>query len=96
MTVRLERRDADGTADGAGDGGGAWVTLAEVRTDEDGRVREWNAALDAGTHRLVFDTSGLSDFYPEVTVAFVVTDPERHLHVPLLISPFAYSTYRGS
>ncbi|MGH3239175.1 MAG: hydroxyisourate hydrolase [Spirillospora sp.] len=89
LTVRLERRDPDGAS---------WVPLAEVRTDVDGRVREWDTALplEAGAHRLVFDTSGLSDFFPEVAVAFVITDPERHLHVPLLMSPFAYSTYRGS
>ncbi|MFI0411443.1 hydroxyisourate hydrolase [Actinomadura sp. 3N508] len=86
-TVRLERRDADGTG---------WTTLAAARTDDDGRIREWGTEPSAGIYRLVFDTSGLSDFYPEVTVAFTITDPGRHLHVPLLISPFAYSTYRGS
>ncbi|MGP4026877.1 hydroxyisourate hydrolase [Actinomadura sp. 3N407] len=86
MAVRLERRAADG----------GWTPLAEGRTDADGRIREWGAAVEAGVHRLTFDTAGLSDFYPEVTVAFTVTDPGRHLHVPLLISPFAYSTYRGS
>jgi 5-hydroxyisourate hydrolase len=47
-------------------------------------------------HRLTFDTGGLSDFYPEVTVVFTIETPGRHYHVPLLISPFAYSTYRGS
>jgi 5-hydroxyisourate hydrolase len=51
---------------------------------------------------LVFDTgayfaaTGVAGFYPEVTVVFTVTEPERHHHVPLLLSPFAYSTYRGS
>ncbi|RKS71678.1 5-hydroxyisourate hydrolase [Actinomadura pelletieri DSM 43383] len=85
-SVRLERRDPDG----------GWTTLAEARTDDDGRIRHWNAEPGAGTHRLVFDTSALSDFYPEVTVVFTITDPGGHLHVPLLISPFAYSTYRGS
>ncbi|TDD37682.1 hydroxyisourate hydrolase [Actinomadura sp. KC06] len=86
-TVRLERRDADG---------GGWTTLAAARTDGDGRIKEWDTELNTGTYRLVFDTSGLSDFFPEVAVAFTITDPGRHLHVPLLISPFAYSTYRGS
>ncbi|QFG25170.1 hydroxyisourate hydrolase [Actinomadura sp. WMMB 499] len=86
VAVRLERREPDG----------AWTTLAQARTDEDGRVREWGAVPGAGVHRLTFDTAGLSDFYPEVTVAFTVTDPDGHLHVPLLLSPFAYSTYRGS
>ncbi|TYK48965.1 hydroxyisourate hydrolase [Actinomadura decatromicini] len=86
IAVRLERRAPDG----------GWTPLAEARTDADGRIREWDAEPGAGIHRLVFDTAGLSEFYPEVAVAFTVTDPDGHLHVPLLISPFAYSTYRGS
>jgi 5-hydroxyisourate hydrolase len=59
-------------------------------------------ALSAGWHRLVFDTGawflieGMDGFYPEVVVTFTVTDPVEHHHVPLLLSPFAYSTYRGS
>ena len=54
-----------------------------------------------GVHRIRFDTGayfagrGIETFYPEVVVTFAVTD-ERHYHVPLLVSPFAYSTYRGS
>ncbi|MFA1544703.1 hydroxyisourate hydrolase [Actinomadura chokoriensis] len=91
VAVRLDRRHEDG--DGDGDG---WTTLAEARTDADGRIREWSADPGEGVHRLTFDTAGLSDFYPEVTVAFTIDDPGRHYHVPLLISPFAYSTYRGS
>lgn len=77
------------------------VVLAEARTDADGRVRELGA-LSAGTYRLTFDTGGYfaatgqQGFYPEVAVTFAVTDAERHHHVPLLLSPFAYSTYRGS
>ena len=54
----------------------------------------WEAGIDPVD--LVFDTAGLSDFYPEVAVAFTVTDPGEHYHVPLLLSPYAYSTYRGS
>jgi 5-hydroxyisourate hydrolase len=46
-------------------------------------------------HRLVFDT-GDHAFYPEVAVTFRITDPDEHHHVPLLLSPFAYTTYRGS
>ncbi len=86
VTVRLER---------AGD------VVAEAVTDADGRVGELGE-LAVGTHRLTFDTgawfaaTGTPTFYPEVTVAFVVTEPGRHHHVPLLLSPFAYSTYRGS
>jgi 5-hydroxyisourate hydrolase len=86
VAVRLDRRE---------DGGG-WTTLAEARTDADGRIKEWGAQPGTGVHRLTFETAGLSDFYPEVAVTFTIDDPGRHHHVPLLISPFAYSTYRGS
>jgi 5-hydroxyisourate hydrolase len=81
---------------------GAGGTLAEAVTDADGRVRELAAELDEGTHRIVFDTAGYfasagrETFYPEVTVTFTVTDPRRHHHVPLLLSPYSYSTYLGS
>lgn len=85
VAVRLDRRDGNG-----------WTTLAEARTDADGRIREWGTETGTGVHRLTFETEGLSDFYPEVAVAFTIDDPGRHYHVPLLISPFAYSTYRGS
>jgi len=85
LAVRLEERT-----------GAGWRNLAEGRTDADGRIKEWGRALGAGTYRLTFETAGLSDFYPEVTVAFTIDDPEQHYHVPLLLSPFAYSTYRGS
>lgn len=84
VPVRLERRDGD-----------VWAPVAEARTDDDGRVRDLPPP-GKGVHRLVFDTAGLSDFYPEVAVAFTVTDPGEHYHVPLLLSPYAYSTYRGS
>ncbi|GAA0931568.1 hydroxyisourate hydrolase [Nonomuraea longicatena] len=68
--------------------------VAEGRTDADGRIRDWNPG--PGVYRLVFDTGELSAFYPEVAITFTIDDPGRHYHVPLLISPFAYSTYRGS
>ena len=81
---------------------GAWTELATATTDDDGRVRELApAGLDVGDHRLVFDTAawfavtGTTGFYPEVSVAFTVSQ-ERHYHVPLLLSPYAFSTYRGS
>lgn len=70
-------------------------------TDTDGRLR-FEADLAPGTHRLTFATGawfaaqGRDAFHPEVTVAFEV-EPERdHLHVPLLLSPYSYTTYRGS
>lgn len=80
VAVRLER-------DGA--------VVATAVTDADGRVADVGP-LAAGVHRLVFDTAALSPFYPEVVIAFAVADPAEHHHVPLLLSPFAYSTYRGS
>lgn len=76
-------------------------TTAAV-TDQDGRAWLSDGPLRPGTYRLVFETAeyfastGTATFYPEVSVAFSVTDGVAHLHVPLLISPFAYSTYRGS
>lgn len=79
----------------------AGAVLATARTDEDGRVRGLGP-LGTGTHRITFDTggwfaaTGQRGFYPEVVVAFTVDDPAAHHHVPLLLSPFAYSTYRGS
>jgi 5-hydroxyisourate hydrolase len=77
---------------------GVWEQVAEGRTDGDGRLSGW-AAERAGVYRLVFGTGhylGPDAFYPEVTVAFRIADPKEHFHVPLLISPFGYSTYRGS
>ncbi|MFG1701776.1 hydroxyisourate hydrolase [Nonomuraea sp. M3C6] len=70
--------------------------IAEGRTDDDGRVKGWDPG--AGVHRVVFDTGAYlpETFYPEVVITFTVTDPQRHYHVPLLLSPYAYSTYRGS
>lgn len=90
VPVRLERDTGDG-----------WTTIAQGRTDDDGRLPGWvdSAQLSAGVHRLVFDTGaylGPQAFYPVVEVSFVISDPAQHYHVPLLLSPFAYSTYRGS
>jgi 5-hydroxyisourate hydrolase len=88
VAVALEQRDGDG-----------WQTLASGRTNGDGRLRDLGAVPAAGRYRLVFDTAGhLGEdaFFPEVALQFAVTDPEEHLHVPLLLSPFGYSTYRGS
>ena len=82
---------------------GAWKELAQGRTDADGRCPNLlkPGALTAGTYRLTFDTKAYFDaqnqrgFYPYVEIVFEVID-ERHHHVPLLLSPFGYSTYRGS
>jgi 5-hydroxyisourate hydrolase len=75
----------------AGDG---WELVGRADTDADGRVRDLGPVA-AGRHRLRFDTAAYSAFYPEVTVQFAVGD-EDHLHLPLLLNPYGYSTYRGS
>lgn len=75
--------------------------VARTTTDADGRAAVGPDSLEPGEHALRFGTgayfarSGTETFYPTVTVAFVVGD-RPHYHVPLLLSPFAYSTYRGS
>jgi 5-hydroxyisourate hydrolase len=83
--------------------GKRWAHIAEGFTDEDGRVKQLGPdRLATGTYRLAFDTgkyfasSGTETFFPEVTLTFGVVESEAHYHVPLLLSPFAYSTYRGS
>ena len=76
--------------------------VAEGVTDLDGRCRLIEEATAMGPHRLVFATGpwfteqGRDTFWPEVVLTFVVREPAEHHHVPLLLSPFAYSTYRGS
>ncbi|ROQ64105.1 5-hydroxyisourate hydrolase [Rathayibacter sp. PhB152] len=83
--------------------GSGWEPVASAYTDADGRVAEFGPTeLPAGIYRVVFDTaayferSGTESFYPEVVVAFRLEDTSAHFHIPLLLSPFAYSTYRGS
>ena len=75
--------------------------LASETTNKDGRVAALlptNAALLAGTYRITFDVGARwpEAFYPEVSVTFSVKDPRSHYHIPLLISPFGFTTYRGS
>ena len=73
-----------------------WQGVGRGTTDADGRVGDLLAVHpEEGRYRLTFDTGAYSRFYPEVTVTFVVAG-EEHYHVPLLLSPFGYSTYRGS
>ncbi len=85
----------------------AWdgAILAQDRTDDDGRVRALAPdGLEPGAYRLRFDTGtwfaaqGVRGFYPEAVVSFVVGEDQQdeHFHVPLLLSPFGWSTYRGS
>jgi 5-hydroxyisourate hydrolase len=77
--------------------------LATGVTNVDGRVPELGPdALPAGDYRLVFETAAYfaaarrDTFYPRVTIDFTLADETSHYHVPVLLSPFAYSTYRGS
>jgi 5-hydroxyisourate hydrolase len=83
---------------------GAWLTLASCLTNRDGRATDLlpEGVLAGGRYRLVFDTAayhravGQPVFYPEVTIVFEIEAATEHYHIPLLLSPFGYSTYRGS
>ena len=101
VPITLERQSAD--ASSAFDAG--WQRLGGGTTDDDGRVRtllEAGNTLDIGTYRMTFDTAsyfhnqGITGFYPVVYVLFVIQASDEHYHVPLLLSPYGYSTYRGS
>ena len=91
--VSLSRRDA-----------GSFSDIALAITDADGRVRQFlpDLPLAQGTYRLSFETaahfraSGREAFFERVTLEFVVADASQHYHVPLLLTPFGYSTYRGT
>jgi 5-hydroxyisourate hydrolase len=89
LRVVLERRTDDG-----------FVSVGEGVTNSDGRVADLltKATFVVGTYRICF--FGLSDyndgFYPEARICFLVNDISVHYHVPLLLSPYGYSTYRGS
>ena len=86
-------------------GDGSWAELARGLTNADGRLATLlpdDAALTTGIYRLRFATGayfsslGVRGFFPEVQVIFQIDDPAGHYHVPLLLSPHGYSTYRGS
>ena len=85
--------------------GESWTELSHAWTDDDGRVKPFflvDRPVANGTYRLVFDTEpyfsshSTGCFYPQVSVVFNVDDASQHYHVPLLISAYGYSTYRGS
>ena len=92
MTMLLEVRAEDGT----------WSPLGEAASDADGRATLPGGPLRRATYRLTFRTAAYFEarrveaFYPEVQVVFDVHDPSRRHHVPLLLSPWGYSTYRGT
>jgi len=83
---------------------GGWKELARGETDANGRLQNLlaPASFAKGRYRLTFDSGAyfaarqMTAFYPQVTVIFVVLNEAEHFHVPLLLSPYGYSTYRGS
>ena|SRR2546423_934757 len=84
---------------------GGWIMVAKGTTNADGRISDLlpdDPAIASGVYRLIFDTStyfagnNVPAFYPQVTVVFKIENTDQHYHVPLLLSPFGYSTYRGS
>ena len=84
---------------------GGWAQLGAGTTDDDGRIANLldpSFTLAPGRYRMTFDTLayfraiGTEGFYPVVTVVFDLAGPGQHYHIPLLLSPFGYSTYRGS
>ena len=95
VPVRLEKRN----------GTGDWKLLASARTDQDGRCPQLlpeGADLLPGVYRLIFDTGSyftlqkIAALYPVVEITFQVQEGESHFHIPLLLSPNGYTTYRGS
>lgn len=84
-------------------GESGWRKLASATTDANGRVRAFPGVetAPAGTYRLVFDLTAApgvrtAGFFPEISITFRITDPAAHYHVPVVVSPFGYSTYRGN
>ena len=95
ITVALERQKPNV----------GWEEMGIQATDSDGRARGLvvdGQAITPGVYRLKFDVRAYFEernveaFYPDIAIAFVVADPSQHYHVPLLLSPFGYTTYRGS
>lgn len=95
VPVQLERREATGK----------WQLLASALTDQDGRCSQLlpqDETLASGVYRLSFDTAAyfgalkVEGFYPRVEITFHVRKEETHFHIPLLLSPNGYTTYRGS
>ncbi|MEX1093358.1 MAG: hydroxyisourate hydrolase [Acidimicrobiia bacterium] len=86
VMVTLQRRAGD-----------QWTEVNSGTTDDDGRVANLGSDLAPGAYRVRFDTGGYGNrFYPEVVVVVDLDDSSDHYHIPLLLSPFGYSTYRGS
>lgn len=93
VPVTLLRKSAAGT----------WTEVARAKSDANGRVRSFGdpASFKAGIYKLQFDMSayptvGAAPFFPEIDLVFRVTDEAAHYHVPVVVSPYGYSTYRGN
>jgi len=95
IPVRLERHDSSGK----------WFALGSGQTDQDGRCAQLlpdGATLTEGLYRLSFDTatyfakSNVDGLYPTVEISIRIKSGESHFHIPLLLSPNGYTTYRGS
>ncbi|MDP2505893.1 MULTISPECIES: hydroxyisourate hydrolase [unclassified Oceanobacter] len=94
IPVTLSRQEQD-----------SWTPVSAGQTNDDGRIPGWlddKPALVAGVYRIRFELDDYfarqsqSAFYPFAEIVFRVEDPAQHFHIPLLLSPFSYSTYRGS
>ena len=90
VSVRLEKQDGE-----------RWGLLGEEKTNSDGRI-SFNCPPQSGVYRLCFETGAyfkgrnLPAFFPDVPVVFHIVETNRKYHVPLLLNPYGYSTYRGS
>lgn len=93
LDIVLERKSSD-----------QWLALASGKTNHDGRIADLlePGPLQAGHYRMTFKTcdyfssQNIEGFYPQVQIEFEIRELDQHYHVPLLLSPFGYSTYRGS
>lgn len=100
----LDIKDGVGRADvpvtlSIQDENNSWTSIGEAMTEENGRVESFGegVTVEEGVYKLTFDISEDGEtFFPEIDVVFNVEDPEEHYHVPVIVSPFGYSTYRGN
>ena len=81
------------------DGENSWTDIGSAMTEENGRIESFGEdfTVEKGVYKLTFDMSETEEtFFPEINVVFDVEDPEEHYHVPVVVSPYGYSTYRGN
>ncbi|WP_036486638.1 hydroxyisourate hydrolase [Myxosarcina sp. GI1] len=81
------------------DDNNSWTDIGSAITEENGRVESFgeDITVEEGVYKLTFDMSETGEtFFPEIDVVFNVEDPEEHYHVPVVVSPYGYSTYRGN